>query len=144
MAGESWAWRVVGISKAALEALAKNDFRYVKGTVCRAHIVDRIDTAGTIFKTKTNSPIPREEFFSLYFENDQTVITTKSENKAGSRVASYIPIDAERGLFPAKAIAWKHGRAERDYLRSLYAEQAKERMQIGAASSDCRLEEMIQ
>lgn len=125
MAGEAWAWRVVGISMAALEALARNDFRYVKGTVCRAHVVDRISTAGAIFETKSKTPISQEAFFSLYFKNDETIITTKTENKTGSRVPSFIPIDVKLGLFPSKAIAWRHGRAEREYLRSLHAQLKK-------------------
>ena len=120
MGEEPWSWRVAGISPAALESLAKNDYKYVKGVVCRAHIVARIETARAIFEIA--KPIAQDEFFNLFFNNDQTVITTKSENKTGGGLPEFIPIGIDLGHFQSTMAAWKHGPSERNYLRDLHVQ----------------------
>jgi hypothetical protein len=119
MAGEPWAWPVVGITVAALEVLAKNDYKYTKGIVCRAHIVDRIATARAIFENR-EKPMQQTELLELLSKSDKTVISTRSENKTNGKLPEFIPIDMKRGLFQSRLIAWKHGPAECDYLRGLH------------------------
>lgn len=128
LAGEPWSWRVIGISKAALEALAKTDFRYAKATICRAHIVDRFETSKIIFSG--TSPLSKERFFEIMLENGRTIITTKSENKVGGAPPSYLPIDPDRGLFANKLISFVHGAAERAYLRDLHSQFAAGRTSL--------------
>ncbi|MCX5789324.1 MAG: hypothetical protein NTX64_12575, partial [Elusimicrobia bacterium] len=116
MAGEPWGWRVIGITEAALESLAKHDFRYTPRLICRSHLVGRIETAKEIFTKK----IPKEQFFRRFLETDVTVIALKSENTRGGP-SKYIPIDLEQNLFPSRFVAFRHGPAERKYLRDLHA-----------------------
>jgi hypothetical protein len=118
MGGEPWSWRVVGITEAALEELAKHELRHKNGLLCRAHLVERIETAKEFFTRR----ISRKEFFRRFFEMDDTIIALKkSENKRRDR-PTYIPIDLDRKLFPSmKQVGWRHGPGERAYLRELYA-----------------------
>lgn len=115
MAGEPWGWRVVGITEGALNELAKNDFKYTKGLVCRAHFVDRIETARVIF----DKLIPKDQFFKQYFETDETVITLKSENISGGP-SEYIPMNLERKLFLSRQVGFTHSQNERAHLRDLH------------------------
>src|SRR5262249_45495356 len=77
--GFEFSWRVIGITIGALEVLEPDGYRYIKGEVCRAHLRDRIDTARAVFEIP--EPLEEDEFFKVLWENDQTVIATKSENK---------------------------------------------------------------
>lgn len=120
MAGEPYSWKVIGISRAALELLANGDFRYKSSAICRAHIVDRIETATALFSNRSN-PLSKAEFFELMRRNGSTIITTKSENKVGARPPSFIPIDTTLGLFRNKLIFCSYGAAERTYLRKLHS-----------------------
>jgi hypothetical protein len=116
MGGQAWSWRVIGITAAALEELAKHDFRHKNRLFCRAHLVERIETAKEFFTRK----ISRNEFFNRFLEMDRTVIVLKSENRKGGP-PSYVPIDLHRKLFPGRQVNWRHGQEERAYLRELYA-----------------------
>jgi len=116
MGGEPWSWRVIGITEAALEELAKNEFRHKNGLLCRAHLVERIETAKQFFSRK----LSKKEFFLRFFEVNDTVIALKSENKRDGPPID-IPIDLDRKLFPSKQVNWRHGRDERAYLGELYA-----------------------
>jgi len=91
MGGVEWSWRVVGITVGALEAIAPTGYRYAKGTICRAHLIPRIDTARQLFEIP--QPLPIDEFFEWFWENDETVIATKSENKTGGVLPSILPIE---------------------------------------------------
>ncbi|MBI5622179.1 MAG: hypothetical protein HY924_00225 [Elusimicrobia bacterium] len=124
MAGEPWSWPVIGISRAALEALAAVDFRYKKGTICRAHLVDRIETARALFENST-SPLSRDHFFQQYLKTGSTIITLKSENRRGVRAPDYIPIDRNGDFFQNRLIFCAYGRKERDYLRELHSRFSK-------------------
>src|SRR3989338_9615403 len=72
LAGEPWSWQVIGITQAALEALSKTDFRYVGKTICRAHIIDRITTAGAIFNIA--EPLSQKQLFKMLIETGRTII----------------------------------------------------------------------
>lgn len=117
--GFEFPWRVVGITPGALEILASNDYKYVKGQICRAHLVDRIDTARAVFDI--SEPLSEDEFFDVLWKNDQTVISTKSENKRGGYVPDCIPFDYTDGLFRGqKQVGWKHTKREAEFLRELH------------------------
>jgi hypothetical protein len=115
MAGEPYSWRVIGISLKALEALAKHGYKYKTGLICRAHLVERLETAKRIFAKR----LSQEDFFKQY-ETDETVIALKSENKKGGPL-EFLRIDPKMGLFPNQLINFKHGKAERKYLRELHS-----------------------
>jgi hypothetical protein len=119
MGGADWSWRVTGITVGALEALAANDYRYVKGKVCRAHLVARIDTARAVFEIP--QPLPEDQFFTRIWKNDKTVIATKSENKTGGTLPKALPIDSNLGMFTCNPlVGFKCGKKEADFLRNLH------------------------
>jgi hypothetical protein len=107
MGGHDWSWRVVGITPGALDVLEANNYRYVKGKVCRAHLVGRHSTAGVVFTRP--QPFGEDEFFRTFWENDETVITTKSENKASASPPEHLRIDHNLGLFVSNPlVGWRH------------------------------------
>ena len=121
MGGEPWSWRVVGITAAALDGLARHDFNYqrahkAKIRICRAHCVPRIETAHVLFKEKHS----REQFFKRFLETDVTVLALKSENKRRGP-SQYVPIDLQRNLFPSRSVSFRYSRDEATYLRELQA-----------------------
>ncbi len=123
MGVENYGWRVVGITREALDLLATVDFNKNKlpRRLCRGHIVDRIKTTRSLFERE--EPMPLEEFFSTFLHNDQTVIMLATQNDHTKPAPAYIEIDnPDAELFPNGAlISWKHRRKERDYLRQLHA-----------------------
>lgn len=117
MTCQPFAWQVIGITKTALARLQETDFRRVAGCgVVRGHIVPRIDTVRKLVSAST--PLPAQEFITLWIKNDKTVFCLKSENKI--ELPSFLQFDSDAlGLFKCTSVAWKHGKEERDYLRSL-------------------------
>jgi hypothetical protein len=121
MGGAEWCWRVTGITSGALQVLEANNYRYIKGKICRAHLFPRIDIARAVFELR--QPLPEDQFFKIIWKNDETIIATKSENKTGGTLPEAIPIDYELGLFRCnRLVSWKHGKKEADYLRELHAD----------------------
>lgn len=118
LAGEPWSWEVIGISQAALEVLSKKDYQYVGKTICRAHIVNRIDTANTIFNIPR--PLPYQQLFRLLVKTGRTIITIRSENKSAAQLP-HLHIDANRGLFKNQLISFSYGQNERNALRELHS-----------------------
>lgn len=117
-------WRVIGITLEALKFLSDkndagemNDYRYRKG-ICRAHIVDRNETAKQLFDRKTPADI--EDFFTTVWTNDRTVLATKAENKLKGKLPEIFPIPLSENLFPSRQVGFRHGRAERNFLRKLH------------------------
>lgn len=119
MGGAEWSWRVVGITPQALELLAENNYKYVLGKIRRAHLVDRFATARAVFEQP--KPLSENEFFKLFWENDETVIALKEENKKGGLPRQILPIDFNLGLFQSNPlVGHKHGKKEADFLRKLH------------------------
>lgn len=122
MGVEDYGWRVVGITKEALDLLSTVDFDKNKlpRRLCRGHIVKRIETVRSLFGGE--GPLPLEEFFCTFVENDCTVIMLSSQNSHTKPFPSYIKIDNPSAeLFPnGKLVSWKHRKRERDYLRQLH------------------------
>jgi len=122
----SWhkdSWRVVGITPAALEVFAKNNFKKVaKMGIHRAHLVDRSET----YKHMLNSPMYNcDEWWDFYCKNDRTVFSTVSENMGDVDEESIIWFDAE-GLFLMQGFAWRHTKQESSFLKKLYREVKKQ------------------
>jgi len=122
MGVEDSGWRVVGITKKALDLLATVDFQkhMLPRKLCRGHIVDRITTTRTLFER--DGPMPLDLFFETFLENDCTVIMLNEENTHGKGFPRFIPIDnPDADLFPNGALmSWKHRKAERGFLRNLH------------------------
>lgn len=121
---ENYGWRVVGITREALDLLATVDFDKNKlpRRLCRGHIIDRIDTAKQLFDRE--NPMSPEDFFDTYLRNDCTVIMLNEQNIHPAPVLKYIEIDnPDAELFPnGSLMGWKHRKKEREYLRLLHSE----------------------
>jgi hypothetical protein len=120
---ENYGWRVIGITRQALDLLATKDFDKSKlpNQLCRGHINDRIKTTRELFNRK--KPLELAEFYEFFVRNDQTVIMLNEENKHAGQFPDHIKIDNSNcELFPNDPfIAWKHRKKEREYLRQLHS-----------------------
>jgi hypothetical protein len=127
MGVEDYGWRVVGITREALELLATTDFNKNKlpRQLCRGHIIDRIETARQLFERE--APIGLEEFFEVFLNADRTVIMLNKQNDHTKPFPEYIKIDnPDAELFPNGALmSWKHRKKEREFLRQLHAGQVE-------------------
>lgn len=119
LGGDEWSWRVIGITINALNLLEKNQYKYLKSSICRAHIIGRLTSAKEVYDI--DEPVSFEEFFQIYWNNDRTVISTKAENSNHIRLPLVVPIDYKLNLFPCGAVVgWKHRKQEAIYLRKLH------------------------
>jgi len=126
MGSKPWSWQVVGITPAALDVFAGNEFRKPSRELQRGHIHSRSSTAEALFSPE--DPMPLGEFFDFFLERDRTVIMLNSENPSrGSRpVPCYYPIDLSLGLFPCGSlIGWNQDEKEEQFLRSLHENRAR-------------------
>jgi hypothetical protein len=103
---ENIGWRVVGITREALDLLATEDFHKHKlpRRLCRGHIVDRIQTTRVLFGSR--KPHSLNDFFEKFFQNDQTVIMLNEQNRNATRFPDYIKIDNRTGTFFQMVHSW--------------------------------------
>jgi hypothetical protein len=114
-------WTVVGITEEALNKFKQHDFKKVsKMDINRSHIVDRHKTYATML---TGDLMDCDTWWSFYIENDKTILATRSENKSG-RLSKIFDIDPSLNLFKSQGFAWKHTKAEYEYLRNIYLKNA--------------------
>lgn len=121
MGRRSWSWRVVGVTPAALDALAGANFynRKELGLV-RAHLVNRIKFVRHLMHLP--QPAAYEDFANYWTANDRTVLALRRENGKDG-FAAYLPFDAP-GLFSSERLAgWVHGKAERAFLKGIHAQR---------------------
>lgn len=120
---ENHGWRVIGITREALNLLATKDFDKNKlpRQLCRGHKYDRIKTTTKLFNQE--KPMQLEEFFKVFLRNDQTVIMLNKQNDHTKQFPKFIKIDNPNAdLFPnGSLMGWKHRKIERDCLRRLYS-----------------------
>jgi hypothetical protein len=126
MGSRPWSWRVIGVTPAALDIFAANDFKRPAGLIQRGHRADRSSTAHELFYVRSDV-MPMDEFFEYFLERDQTVLMTKQENKTrpGGEFPSFIPVPLTKQLFPCGTlVGWQHRKAEVEFLRWLHAERS--------------------
>lgn len=121
---ENYGWRVIGITREALDLLVTVDFNKNKlaRRLCRGHIVDRIQTTRLLFDRE--EPMPLENFFDTFLDNDRTVIMLNEQNNhTTTPFPDFIEIDnPDAELFPnGSLMGWKHRKKEREYLRQLHS-----------------------
>ena len=112
-------WRVVGITKDALEALAAVDFSVAKAKIKRAHKVSRKNRGDELFKREA----PMSNAYDFFFERDSVVLTTSTENGKEGREhwSEIIPLDLsdlQPGRTPYSALRTS---AEIERVRALHA-----------------------
>ncbi|MBK9595715.1 MAG: hypothetical protein IPO57_10275 [Rhodocyclales bacterium] len=124
MGVEDYGWRVVGITREALDLLATADFNKNKlpRQLCRGHIIDRIETTRLLFERE--APMGLDEFFKVFLNADCTVIMLNKQNDHTKQFPDYIKIDnPDAALFPnGSLMGWKHRKKEREFLRQLHSE----------------------
>jgi hypothetical protein len=127
MGVENVGWRVVGITREALDLLSTADFVKSKlpRQLCRGHVVDRIHTTGLLFDR--DAPLSLNDFFEAFLHGDRTVIMLNSQNNHSRPFPAYIEIEnPDATLFPNGALmSWKHRKEEREFLRQLHRSLSK-------------------
>lgn len=115
MSQYNWAWRVVGITEAALQRFEEYQFKkQSRMGINRSHITPRIQT----YTRWITSPIYNvDEWWQDYIRSDVTVLSTSTENMKHITL-DYYPVP--EGLFQTYGYAWRHQQPEIDWLSSLY------------------------
>ncbi|MFB2532702.1 hypothetical protein ACEYYB_12845 [Paracoccus sp. p4-l81] len=117
---EPLAWRVVGVTRAALAAYRDAGFRPITG-IERAHLTDRHRTIAALLDGP--EPLPQEALFRLWDDADRVVIALRAENRSGV-LSDWLPIRPDTGFFPRRGIgfAFRIG-VEGALMRDLAAQQ---------------------
>ena len=110
-------WRVVGITKKALEVFKKYDFnRESKMGINRSHLNDRKATYTEMLNSKFENST---EWWNYYYKNDKTVFATSSENMSSS-LNDIIFFKNSEDLFKSSGYAWTNRKKnEVPYLQKL-------------------------
>lgn len=118
MGGHDRGWRVVGITRQALQYYVTNNYVHKSGNgIQRGHIVPRIETAKRVMAPEL--PMTLEELARLWYEVDTTVLCARGENKA-TLPTDYILFDNPQSKhFKGKRVGWYQTKADEDLLRSL-------------------------
>lgn len=104
MYADPFAWRAVGITRAALDAYLQAGKKRIKG-IQRAHLTDRKEMVDHVLDR--DEPLSQEALFSYWRETDRSVISLTSENLKNS-LGNWIPFDnREAKYFPSAAIGFK-------------------------------------
>jgi len=111
-------WEVIGVTQNALKIFKKYNFERVSGMgINRSHIIDRNKT----YQIMLERNLCYEEWKEILIDNDRTILATSKENIKNkfSKIYKF----PKKGLFKANKInaSWKHGDAEKSYLRILAA-----------------------
>jgi hypothetical protein len=113
-----YSWKVIGITKKALEEFKKTGFKYIsKMGINRSHLKSRNDFYKEMMTMEFTSI---EEWWSFYKNHDRTILATSTENIT-NELDDAIPID-EKDCFLNGLCSWRHGKKERELLRRLYDE----------------------
>ena len=117
-ANQPWTWKVVGITRNALDVLAANDFEMPSHQICRGHFIDRKTTIKEMFSR--DEPMRFDEFWEAAIERDRTVLMTYKENGKGKLFPEYISFDA--GDLFADGVGVTYRKAEKTFLRKMHSE----------------------
>lgn len=114
---EDWSWRVVGISKDAVIAIARNGFKKPSRALARDHRVTRAHTYSQIFGDRLYD---FGEWWDWVWENDQTILITNEEHHANN-LSEIFPINLDLGLFRGNGmVGWKHSvKLEGQFIKDL-------------------------
>ena len=107
-------WRVIGITKEALNVFQNHGFKRVSRMgINRGHIFDRKDT----LKYMLDYPFQDvDEWWNFYYDRDKTILMTSTENITGKLSDHY---SVPEGLFHNSGFAWRHGKEEVEFLTEL-------------------------
>ena len=98
-------WRVVGITKAALNIFKENEFNKIKRMgINRSHIVDRKESYTYMLENVFQDS---DSWWEYYYENDKTILATSSENMS-SNSSDVIEFDNNDMLFKSSGFNWSY------------------------------------
>ena len=117
---EPWGWRVVGITKNAVIEYQKAEFKKPSGKLERHHHSQNFANITNLMLQ--DSLLAFDEWWSLFWDNDETILVTKEEHRSNQYSPIFV-IDPTKGLFANKDIGWKYSQREKDFLQNLIAEQ---------------------
>lgn len=120
MYADPYAWRAVGITRAALQAYNQASRDRIKG-IQRAHLTDRKDMVDYLFDQP--HPWSQADLFKYWRNADRCVIALASEN-VSNILGDWMPFDnAEARYFPPAPIGFKlRHKIEGDLVRRLWLE----------------------
>lgn len=107
-------WKIVGITRQALEKFYRKDFKYERFMeINHSHLFDRHKT----YKEMLTKDMNEKEWWDLFLKNDECVLSLSNENK---NVKNEIPFETDGNLFKKKGFGWRHTKQEQEFLRNLY------------------------
>ena len=117
---ENWSWRVVGISKKAINVFKNNEFKYKSGVFQRDHY---FQARYITMRKMLENFMKIDEWWNWYWENDKTLLITKDEHskKNYSLDKDIIEIDWSLGYFVSNPVAGFYYTQKREgkFLREL-------------------------
>ncbi len=115
-----WSWRVVGISKGAIDKIKENEFYPLPKKIVRDHFLQDRYTTYTIMLERAK-PLGLEKWWDLFWENDQTIIMTKEEHDKGRDTVKCHKLNWEDGYFSCNSlVGFKYRKSiEGAYLKTL-------------------------
>lgn len=105
---ETWSWRVTGITKNAVLAIAdpRNNYRKPSKTLSRDHGRPRSETYSKEFFAK---PMPIQKWWDWVWKNDATTLMTNEEHRNPSLRSKIYPLDPTDSYFVCAEVAgWHH------------------------------------
>ena len=109
-------WRVIGITKEALNVFQTHGFKRVSRMgINRGHIYDRNETF-TYMLENPGAFETAEDWWTFFYNRDKTILMTSTENMSGNLSEHY---EVPEGLFHASGYAWRHGKEEVEFLTEL-------------------------
>jgi len=113
-------WRIIGISKKALECLRENNFNKPKLSLQRGHLIPRSASISLLFRDRQDF-VSKEEFERIYSIYDLTILMTNQENKSSNIIPDFYLFDQEGlGLFKNRFISFDYNDPEIAYMKSFY------------------------
>ena len=117
MYAEPFAWRAVGITRAALDAYHQAGKNRIQG-IERAHLTDRFKMI--VHVLDRDEPMTQDDLFNYWRETDQVVIALKAENRSNT-LGDWVAFEnLGARYFPRLGIGFHYRQAiEGDLIRSL-------------------------
>ena len=115
-----WSWRVVGISRGAINKIIENEFYPLPKKIVRDHFLQDRNTTYTEM-LEVSKPLELKRWWNLFWENDQTIIMTKEEHDKGRDKVKCHKLNWEDGFFACNPlIGFKYRKSmEGAYLKDL-------------------------
>jgi hypothetical protein len=132
-----WSWRVVGISKGAVSKIEKDAFYPLPKRIVRDHFLkERNETYTKMLQG--NRPMDQEEWWNLFWDNDQTVIMTKEEHDTGRELVQCHQLNWRDGYFACNSlVGFKYRKnTEGAYLKDLKKSNSYKWVSIKHLSED--------